>query len=383
MDPIEAQVTQVVADPAAASAILDTGMKMLTANPPALELAEGYTVLRRIARDAKRDDKSVELLKWAISRVPNPFSTYWELILVQDEAEKFDDAEKTWKEMIERFPDERNARSLALLAKVQSDANRLPAAIETIRDALKTDPNDTGLLQTLVNLLVKADKVDEALGMLQARVAADPNNPESGLLLGYVLTQAKRSAEAIAHYKTMIQRFENNEAITKLVRSSLSIVYTDMGDFPRAEAELETIFAKEPDDAGVNNDLGYLYADQGKNLEKAESMIRKAVAEDPENSAYLDSLGWVLFKRGKFQEARISLEKAQADTRIDATVPDHLGDVYFQLQEIPKAKAAWERALKLANMTRPPDKKLGEIKRKLQSLENYVPPPRPKSGNSP
>ena len=83
-----------------------------------------------------------------------------------------------------------------------------------------------------------------------------------------------------------------------------------MEDFARGEAELEILFAKNPDDPGVNNDLGYLYADQGKNLEKAEAMIRKAVAEEPDNYAYLDSLGWVLFKRGKFQEARGPLEKA-------------------------------------------------------------------------
>jgi tetratricopeptide (TPR) repeat protein len=102
------------------------------------------------------------------------------------------------------------------------------------------------------------------------------------------------------------------------------------------------------------------------------------------NSSYLDSLGWVLFKRGKFQEARIPLEKAQAGARPDdATIPDHLGDVYFQLQELSKAKVTWERALKIASKVKPPDKKLGEIKRKLESLQNYVPSPKPKTGDAP
>ena len=67
---------------------------------------------------------------------------------------------------------------------------------------------------------------------------------------------------------------------------------------------------RNPDDPGPNNDLGYLYAEQGKNLEKAESMIRKALQEDPDSSAYLDSLGWVLFKRGKVKEALEPLKKA-------------------------------------------------------------------------
>jgi tetratricopeptide (TPR) repeat protein len=238
-------------------------------------------------------------------------------------------------------------------------------------------------LQTLVNLLSQADKVDEALGLLQRRLNADPNNPDVGLLLGAILTRTRRSEQAIAVYKGMLERFANSDQITKDVHSALSIVYTDLNDLPKAEAELELIYARDPDDVGVNNDLGYLYADQGKNLEKAEAMIRKAVAENPDNTAYLDSLGWVLFKRGKFQEAKIPLEKAQSDPRLDATIPDHLGDVYFQLQDVAKAKASWEKALRIANESKPPDRKLGEIQRKLQSLQSFVPSPKPKTGSAP
>ena len=83
-----------------------------------------------------------------------------------------------------------------------------------------------------------------------------------------------------------------------------------MGDYAKGEAELEILLQRNPDEAGPNNDLGYLYAEQGKNLEKAEAMIRKALQEEPENSAYLDSLGWVLFKRGKVKEALETLKKA-------------------------------------------------------------------------
>ena len=83
-----------------------------------------------------------------------------------------------------------------------------------------------------------------------------------------------------------------------------------MGNYAKGEAELELLLQRNPDEAGPNNDLGYLYAEQGKNLEKAESMIRKALQEDPENYAYLDSMGWVLFKQGKVKEALATLKKA-------------------------------------------------------------------------
>ena len=125
------------------------------------------------------------------------------------------------------------------------------------------------------------------------------------------------------------------------------VIYVNQGDYAKGEAELEALLEQHPDDPGVNNDLGYLYADQGKNLEKAEAMIRKAVQEEPENCAYLDSLGWVLFKRGKVKEALEPLEKAvelqQTERRArapDATILEHLGDVYFQLQEIDEGQGS-------------------------------------------
>ena len=382
-DPVQPQIDQLTADPAYTDEVLDVGLKMLSSNPPALDIQEGFSVLRKLSYDGKRYEKLANLLRWALSRVPNPFAIYQELIITYYQLGKFGDAEAAWKEMIEKFPDERNARNLGLLAEVQSKGGKSEAAIATIREALKLDPNDAESLRKLADLLFQAGKDEEAIATVRNALKADANSPELGFVLGSILMRAKKSDEAIALFKGMIDRFPNNEEIVKIARSSLSSVYADLNDFVKAEAELEVIFAKNPDDAGINNDLGYLYADQGKNLEKAESMIRKAVAEDPDNYAYLDSLGWVLFKRGKFEEARVPLEKAQADTRADSTIPDHLGDVYFQLQEPLKAKTAWERALKIAGEAKPPDKRLAEIRKKIQSLQEFVPSPKPKTGDTP
>ena len=228
--------------------------------------------------------------------------------------------------MVEKFPDERNLRNLGMLAEVQSKGGKPDAALATVREALKLEPNDPESQQSLVQLLFQGGKEEEAVATIRGHPEGEPNNPDTTIRMGGVLMRFKKSDEAIAVFKGLIERYPNSEEIVKIARSSLSSIYADLSDFPKAEAELEAIFAKNPEDAGINNDLGYLYADQGKNLEKAESMIRKAVAEEPDNYAYLDSLGWVLFKRGKFQEARVPLEKAQSDTRADSTIPDHLGD---------------------------------------------------------
>jgi len=236
-----------------------------------------------------------------------------------------------------------------------------------------------------IMLLGQLGKVDEAVALAQGALKNDPTNPDLNRLLGYILSQFGRTEEAIALYKSLLEHYPNNREIVHLARSGLSVAYINQNEYAKGEAELEVLLALDPDEAGVNNDLGYLYADQGKNLEKAEAMIRKAVQAEPDRAAYLDSLGWVLFKRGHFKEAVDPLEKAVQNLADggDATIYEHLGDVYYQLQELQKAKGAWEQAEKAAAKAVPQDRRLPEIRKKLQSLDKLGTSPRPDASNTP
>jgi Flp pilus assembly protein TadD len=95
------------------------------------------------------------------------------------------------------------------------------------------------------------------------------------------------------------------------------------------------------------NYLGYMWADQGVNLEQALALIERAVALQPDNGAYADSLGWAQYRLGRFSEARESLERAAELTPDNATIHDHLGDAYLALGDVERARAAYERALEL------------------------------------
>src|SRR4051812_14585524 len=93
------------------------------------------------------------------------------------------------------------------------------------------------------------------------------------------------------------------------------------------------------------NDLGYLWADENKNLARSLVMIQTAVAAEPKNLAYRDSLGWVLFRLGRNEEAVKELLSAIPDKDPDGTVLEHLGDVYAKLNKKSDALAAWRRAI--------------------------------------
>jgi Flp pilus assembly protein TadD len=150
---------------------------------------------------------------------------------------------------------------------------------------------------------------------------------------------------------------------------------------------LQRILEDDPNDATACNDLGYFWADQNRNLPEAERLIRKAIEldrkarsggtaigleADRDNAAYVDSLGWVLFRQARLREAREELERSVGlpDGAEDPTVWDHLGDTYERLEQPHKAREAWRLALKLfeKGRRRPQDDQVNEIQQKLKRL---------------
>src|SRR5262249_55663149 len=107
-------------------------------------------------------------------------------------------------------------------------------------------------------------------------------------------------------------------------------------------------------------------------------LVGISVDADEETAAYVDSMGWVLFRRGQAQAARDWLEKAAAlyAGQGDPTVWDHLGDVYARLKETAKARAAWQKSVTLyeTEKWRKPDKHYKEVKQKLQVLDSLKQP---------
>ena len=149
---------------------------------------------------------------------------------------------------------------------------------------------------------------------------------------------------------------------------------------------LRKLLAKQPDSSRYNNDLGYVLADNNRELDNAEKMIRKALEEDrklkskipdlpPElskdSTAYLDSLGWVLFKKKQFQEAKKQLLEATKDQKDGQHVEilDHLADVHVALGEKAEAIAVWKKALaQEVTSTRDKNRKIA-IEKKLKETK--------------
>jgi tetratricopeptide (TPR) repeat protein len=261
--------------------------------------------------------------------------------------------------------------------------------LEVCRHGLKQAQAINRLLfhDWLARTLSRLGKTEEALAEAdQAIQMADENNVLGCRLLhATILAWANRSDQAVKECQTLLKDASKPEDIHR-IRLGLSAIYSTAHENAKAEEQLRRVIEDFPDDATAHNDLGYMMADQGKDLAEAENLIRRAIELDrrhkhqeanlgpddnQDNAAFVDSLGWVLFRRGKLQDALHELQRAtilpEGD---DPVIWDHLGDVYFRLKNQAKARDSWSKSISLYEneKRRKLDNQYQQLKRKLKLL---------------
>lgn len=148
----------------------------------------------------------------------------------------------------------------------------------------------------------------------------------------------------------------------------LGAAYERTGQRDRGVAELRRVLKLDPEFHAAMNYLGYTFAEAGMNLEEALSLVSRAVTLDPDNGAYVDSLGWTYFRLGRTDQARGMLERAARLDPEDATLQEHLGDVYVALGQTERARQAYQRSLDLeGGNTEQVRRKLGDLDKKPRS----------------
>ena len=244
--------------------------------------------------------------------------------------------------------------------------------------------------QLRATALAGLGRVDEALALLDGAKAMSP--AQTRIKRWEILEEAGRQdalaaelaaiagegkPEDLRFAAQMLQRFERYEEAVPLLEKlsaaepdaleltfGLAVAYERSGRRAQAIALFDQLLAREPNHAGTLNYLGYMLAERGENLGRALELILRAVSLEPDNGAYVDSLGWAYYQLGRYNEAKEQLEWAVRLVGDDATLHEHLGATYAKLGEIAKAQAAFEKALALE--TKPGRK--AEIQQQLEAL---------------
>jgi tetratricopeptide (TPR) repeat protein len=278
--------------------------------------------------------------------------------------ESWDAAEGWLNEVLEAPGDRLSEGNLyECLLRVLWAERKFDRVVEICRKGLANSQITNRLLfhENLTRALSATNRLDEALDEADRAIALSTAQfrLELRLLRIEILRLSDRLEQAEAECLQVLEE-ATNPLTQNHGRLVLAGIYTALQNYPEAEEQLLETLKADPENEGANNDLGYLWADQGKNLAEAEEMIRRAIASDAQkksargdlpatsrNAAFIDSLGWVLYRQGRLEEARQELEQAVALTKGkgDPVVADHLAEVYFHLGRGEDARRWWRRAL--------------------------------------
>jgi tetratricopeptide (TPR) repeat protein len=236
------------------------------------------------------------------------------------------------------------------------EAKEWPQATAAAKEAVQKMPEDRDLRMVLDAQLADTGEVDSALSDVRSMLKGGPEDREIYLRIGIIEARAKRwkeAEDALAKAEQLSTKPDDKANVWFLMGDT----YQRQKMFDQAEDEFRKVLSAtspaDPQSAATLNYLGYMNADRGVKLDESLNLIKQALTFDPNNGAYLDSLGWVYFKLGKFDLAEENLNKAAVHMGSDPTVQEHLGDLYQKTGRLKMAAVHWERAVEEWNKTVP------------------------------
>ena len=239
--------------------------------------------------------------------------------------------------------DPRNVQARLIQANFSLAVGRPDLARAIVLGLFAEQPDDLQVLAGAKAFFERVDDIDEFIEKLQDQFKRHPDDPMIVQTLVEVYAELNRNSDG----QHVLDAARDVVADEPDLLYFLAHLYELINAKGTTEEVLQQVLRLDPAYAPASNDLGYYWADEGRNLDRAEGLIRVAVEAEPDNQSYLDSMGWVSYKRGKFQQAKEFLDKAIApSSRPDPVILDHLGDVLYQLSQHDGAVATWKRSLK-------------------------------------
>ena len=352
-------------------------------------VGEMYVELRRhlapqMASNA--ESRAVAILERAAKLKPAELRVKLRLADGFDLLGKTDAAQRYYEEIVQELPDTSPQfdRVHAALADIYLQKHDSKRAAEQLQAVVRDNPTDSQTYYVLGGIAYDETNYVKAIEYFSNSILFNPdyppayfslataqlgaNQPQSALqtvdrarrrfgqgfsteyLSGIIYSAEKDYTNALQHLTTAELLGKNGETnrLTDAFYFHLAAAYERTGDYEQAEKYFQTSLRLAPDSPETLNYLGYMWAEHGTKLDQAREYIARALKQDPRNAAYLDSMAWVLFQ---LHQPRPALEyelKAQQNSEAeDATLFDHLGDIYNALGQKDKARAAWNKSVSL------------------------------------
>jgi tetratricopeptide (TPR) repeat protein len=298
-------------------------------------------------------DKAIEMLQEIIKKQPAKYQPY-ELL-----AQLFDEG----------------ARALERANQPDQAKAQFAKAAANYEQSLLINPGRANTYLRLAELLIVPLKDSErATKLLSEARQRFPGVPEFSYFLAIALREAKHPQQAVITFEEALNEAQlaNDEVLNARFYFDYGAAADQAGLFDKAADLFRKSISLDPaNSAEAYNYVAFMWAEHNLHLDEAEEMVSRALQFDPNNGAYLDTLGWIHYRKGKFEDALNELLRAAQNlTHPDPIVLEHIGDAYAKLNRVPQALEFWQRASALS----PENKSLAEKIEKTKTTISKGPP---------
>ena len=256
---------------------------------------------------------------------------------------RYDDAVDTFRQLAELDPD-KDARVLAQIADTYRQAGQFDKAVDEINKAYAKYPKDRMVGVIRASILADAGHPKQAIEAVRELTGGEPSR-ENHLTEAQIYEKTKDfdlMAEALGAALDLSQT-KDEKATVLFMRGAM---HERQKNFAKAETDFREVLRLSPDNPAAMNYLGYMFADRNERLDEALELVQKALEYEPNNGAFLDSLGWIYYHMDRLEDAENYLRRATQMISNDPVVHDHLGDVYSRRGKLRDAIAQWKASLK-------------------------------------
>ena len=375
-----------------------TAIKILE-NIPEYKSGKKYAVLLELYKETKDYQKAEKFLKKILKENPKNLDALNRLFQLYIDTNQYKKAKKVIDKIIKLNPKGKDVllKKLFLYLKL-GKVNEFIKTLENLKDKYKNDfeyhfilgmayeenkdyqnaikhykkakqlkPKNTEIYERLATIYIQLKQYDKAIEELKQAINLNPNDYQLYTELSQVYELKGNYQKAVQILEKSLKKFPNNAVL----HYYLAIAYDNLDNWKKTEQHLKKALELRPNFPDVLNYLGYSYIIRNIDIDKGIELVEKALQFQPNHPAYLDSLAWGLFKKGKTKEALKYILKAYEKMSDDPVINYHYGRILEALGEKSKAKEMYEKALKLLEkLDKEPEKGITrKIKERLKNLK--------------
>mgnify|MGYP003335733068 CR=1 FL=1 len=293
-------------------------------------------------------DKSIEELKKAFGNKKLDVDTKIQILasyyaLLELHPEMKDQALEMSKLLIEANPEE--PRAHAVYGDFLIQDKQYEKALDEYVLAKKLGAKEFTVAQQLMFLESQLQRWDSLAKESEEAVSNFPDQPLGYFFNGLANLQKKKFADAVKSLNTGVKLIVDNKNLEGQFYSSLGEAYNELKDYTKSDENYDKALELNPKDANVLNNYAYFLSVRGDKMDKAEKMSMESNALEPDQGSYEDTYGWIMYKQGKYSDAKVWTEKSLSHgSDKSATVLEHYGDILYKLGDTNKAFEYWQKA---------------------------------------